>query len=628
MRSACKFLPLLLLFSYQAEAAITPVGADEDFLADAATGNMTLTLPAHETNDFGLICVHEAETGTLPDHAVAVATGWSELRTDNGDSGSDRQTTVFYKKFTSNSETNPQISSTIELDRMAVISVWRGVDTTTAFDATEQFDNAQGGASTTEDPTNPAITTVTDNAFVVICATAAQGNSMVIGAPTSYTLADAVDVSDVGAGNDAIGGMAYIDSGALGAETPGAWINSLASSTPDWNEYTFALRPAAAAPAFDSGPTKGTCTDTGCPFDYDGGALADEIHAMFLSTAESAPTCAAIEAETGSNGAAGEAVTGAADTITLTSTDAPEFPLYNAHFCLEEGTSNYSAVSTVSAAALADPTGEQFIAITSIGAASPCASFNTAVNPDIANGDYLLANDNVDPGAVAVTISAACQYSYSASGRQSVLNTEVYDASVGAYHASDIDAWFNNSAPVCIDIPDVFVWTKDVAITAFDLDTYCTDADTEQSVYTVTTGTLPTGVTLTGATGAISGTPTVEDEDGVAITFTATDIPGDTDTFTSTMYVIDTVTMPDISSSDLNTAIADMASLRPWLDVGEGVSATFACDVEVLDQIVSQDPAATTEITSDEEVSVVVSLGSCTDRKETEMRLRGIRIGL
>lgn len=632
MRSAIFRALALFLLSSPAFAAITYVGGDED--ADGAnTNTLTPILPTHIANDFCIVHAMNHDTGTDPVLALTVATGWTAIAASPylHTNGTDRVNYLWYKKLTSDSETSPVITTDTSLAHAVTLNCFRGVDTTTAFDAaavltvTDVLNTAQ--------PTSPAITTQTASAAILILEAIVGGSATIDAvAPTNYTLAALIDTDSTPSVPNANGYAisAYdLDVGAVAGEDPGAWGQTAGAGTEDSSVFTIALRPGADLPAFDSAPAFASCTDTGCTFDYDGGAVADNIQCMFLSTAESTPTAAAIEAQTGSNGYATEAVTGAADSITVTATDAPEFPRYNVHCALENGTSEYSAVASVANNAIADPTGEQFIAITSVGVGSPCESFNTAVNPDIANGDFLLANDNVDPGAVAVTISAACQYSYSASGRQSVLNTEVYDASVGAYHASDIDAWFNNSAPLCVNISEPFVWTKDIAIDAFDLDTYCTDADTEQSVYTVTTGTLPTGVTLTGATGAIAGTPTVEDEDGVAITFTATDIPGDTDTFTSTMYVIETVTMPTLDDDDLNTAIADMNTLRPWLDFGEGISVTFSCDVEELEQVVSQDPAASTEITATEEISLVVSLGACaTSKRTSEMQLKGIRIGL
>lgn len=59
--------------------------------------------------------------------------------------------------------------------------------------------------------------------------------------------------------------------------------------------------------------------------------------------------------------------------------------------------------------------------------------------------------------------------------------------------------------------------TQNVAMASIDMDNYCNGATS----YAVTTGTLPTGITLAGATGILSGTPTVvADTTGLVITAT------------------------------------------------------------------------------------------------------------
>lgn len=366
---------------------------------------------------------------------------------------------------------------------------------------------------------------------------------------------------------------------------------------------------ASTAPTFDTNPTLSSCTATGCTFDYDADAVADTIWTMFTDTADSVPTCAAIEAGTDNHGTATEASTGASDSITITATDTPEFPLYDAHFCLEEGTSNYSSVVTVSDNVISDPTGEQFIAITSIGSGSPCESFNTATAPDIANGDYLLADDNTSPGSFALTVTAACQFSYSGDdSRQSVLNIEVYDATAGDWHADDIDFWANNEAPVC-SAPEALAVDLDEAITTIDLDTLCTDAELDTLAYTLTSGTHPTGISL--STPNITGTPTVEDEAGAQLTYTGTDIAGDTDTQDIKLCPTDTITMLDLTDSDLAAALADESTMFQCRTASE-LTSTFKCDgTEALLQVLTQVPTATTEVEHGATITIVTSRGPC-----------------
>lgn len=225
--------------------AITLVGTFETDKLTSESGNLVMTLPSHQADDFAVIFAHENDTGTDPDLSIAVATGWTEHRTDNAIPGSDRQTSVFYKKLTSGSETNPEVASTIEGDRLAILGVFRGVDTATPFDATELFDDSEGGGSSVESPTNPAITTNTDQAWVLLMASASQANGLTIGAPTGYSVIGIIDAAD-GAANDSRGGFVYKEVSPQGTETPGAWNNSGATSTPDWSEYTYALKPSTA----------------------------------------------------------------------------------------------------------------------------------------------------------------------------------------------------------------------------------------------------------------------------------------------------------------------------------------------------------------------------------------------
>lgn len=431
-----------------------------------------------------------------------------------------------------------------------------------------------------------------------------QAQSSVTGTPSGYTL-----IADNLAAGTAEFSVAYKLITATGTETP-TW--TVGSAT--WLVAAVSYAPATATPpAFDTNPAlSDSCTSTACTFTYDADAVADEIHAMLTDTAAAAPTCAAIEAETGSHGANGEASTGAADSITLTSIDGQVFPLYDAHFCLEEGTSNYGTVVTVSDVLMAAPTGKQFVAITSVGVGSPCEDFNTAVNPDIVNGDYLRANSTTAPGSYALSISAACQFSYSGNGsQQTALDTLVYDASAGAYHVDDIDFVDNNSAPFCETDTLVYDFTEDAAISAINLALACSDPDGDTMTFAVTSGTLPVGLSLSSA-GSLTGTPTTENEAGVAITVTATDAYSDTDTLDLYIYILNTITLPNYAAGNLTAAIALHQDTFPWqLDELELV-ATFACsDVEAANEVISQNPAAATEVTAYQEIGIVVSTGIC-----------------
>lgn len=385
----------------------------------------------------------------------------------------------------------------------------------------------------------------------------------------------------------------------------------------------------AANPDFDSGPTLNNCDADSCDFDYDANADADNIHGMCLSTAEATPTAAAIEAHTGSNGHASEAATGAADTITVPlNVDSPVFPLYNCHFAAEEGTSNYSAVVSVLAVQMAAPTGRNFWPILSIGALSPCADFNTAADPDIAANDWLLGDETTDPGAFVLTVANTCQFEYTdpSGGRETLLNTAVYDASVGGWHASDIDFVANDPDVVCDDNLIEVVHDVGVSLGAgIDLDDFCSNG-LDQLTYTQDTGALTAGYSFNGATGVIGGTPSAEDEDGNSVIFEAAGPFGKTDVIEGLFYPIDTWTMPDLDGQTASEAADTVCLEAPWRcdDLGFEISA-MTCDEGTAGLVLTQDPAALAEIEPLEEITVTLSRACSLGRRRLSL---GIGMGI
>ena len=86
-----------------------------------------------------------------------------------------------------------------------------------------------------------------------------------------------------------------------------------------------------------------------------------------------------------------------------------------------------------------------------------------------------------------------------------------------------------NQAPQWVSPLVVPVLSQNVAITPLDMDNFVNGADT----YAVTTGTLPTGLTLASNTGVLSGTPTViGDTMGLVITATNANGGAESDPFT------------------------------------------------------------------------------------------------
>lgn len=381
------------------------------------------------------------------------------------------------------------------------------------------------------------------------------------------------------------------------------------------NGFTVALRTQAATPAptFDTNPSVSSQTTTAYTIPYDADANAANIYCGAYPNGASAPTGAQLEAGTGAHGTATEATTGSADSIVLTPSDSPKYPLYDL-YCVLEGAGGYSSVQAIANEFLDAPatcggngtTQCQWITVASIGAGSPCASFNSATNPDIAASDILKAPTTTNPGGFALTIGTDCQFGYSGdSSRQDALNIAVYDDSAQGYHADDIDFWANDPGPTC-GAPDAVILNVDAVGESFDLDSYCAHSLGDALSYAVTSGTLPTGKSLAGATGVVDGTATVENETGATVVFTATStVTGATAAQSLTFYTIDTITVPNFVGDVLGDALTECENVFLSCEIsGLEYSPTVPAG-----SVISQDPAASTEAEPFDTVDLVISRG-------------------
>jgi hypothetical protein len=118
-----------------------------------------------------------------------------------------------------------------------VIQVWRGQDLTTPIDVTSTGPDT----ANTGDPTNPAITTVTNDALVLLFACVDSDDAVTVTAPSGYSN---TVFGNTGQSSTEIGATTMLASKILttaGLETPGIWA---ASSSDKWLAVTVALRPA------------------------------------------------------------------------------------------------------------------------------------------------------------------------------------------------------------------------------------------------------------------------------------------------------------------------------------------------------------------------------------------------
>lgn len=200
------------------------------------------------------------------------------------------------------------------------------------------------------------------------------------------------------------------------------------------------------------------------------------------------------------------------------------------------------------------PAGKEDYTVASIGADTWCEDFNTTATPDIAVSDTIRIDEATTPGGFTLTHGTDCSLEYEGDDSRQFVEYEVYDASaIGWMSGGPGLLAFNNLGATC-DFPAELVLRVGTALSNFDLDALCVDAEGDSLTYTVTTGTLPAGLTLTSATGVISGTPTTPNETGVTLVFTATDPYGATATQDYVFYV-----MPQIS-----TDTTDSRGRRLW----------------------------------------------------------------
>ena len=367
------------------------------------------------------------------------------------------------------------------------------------------------------------------------------------------------------------------------------------------------LQPGATeAPAFDSGPTVTAVDNNTFRVTYDGNADSDNLYCGAWLKDATAPTTAEVVAGTGAHGTGTEAVTGSSDTLDFDVTDSPANPIYDV-YCVTKGTSVVSSLGSQVDEYLTAPTGYQYVTLASIGTGSPCESFNTAVNPDLVAGDIIAPPTTVSPSGATLTVGTDCQYSYPDDpARALALNGAAYDVSAAGYHASDIDAVFNDPDVSC-SAPIEQVIVVDAAMTGIDLDNSCSHPLGDTLTYTKDSGTEPTGVSRTANLIGDGDTPTVEDEAGAALVYRGTNPYGGYATQTLTLFPIVTWTLSDCTTGPLDAA--SCAGLIDALIRSTGaVNSTYQCSTTVdPNYVVSQSPAASAEIAPFTDVDLVVA---------------------
>jgi len=209
--------------------AITIVGTA---MGTAKNGSdISITLPTVLVNDIIVICGghfrESADAGTD-------TSGYTELIDENHSAG-DYRFSVSYKRMGATPDTTVNgLGSGDAADACAyAVIAYRGVDTTTAIDATTT--TAQGQST---NPDCPSITTATNGAIVIACVGSEVSDPSGITAPTNYTNLIADNGNDT---NDSTVAQSSRIIASLGAEDPAEYTGF---STGDWIAASVALRPA------------------------------------------------------------------------------------------------------------------------------------------------------------------------------------------------------------------------------------------------------------------------------------------------------------------------------------------------------------------------------------------------
>lgn len=377
---------------------------------------------------------------------------------------------------------------------------------------------------------------------------------------------------------------------------------------------------AGGAPGFTSGPTvtpttngftiAGTITCTG----------TCTVEAVACNPGDAAPSNAELEA--GQCGGGNTAIMNAqenwtttvGDSFTLTAASKPaRFDVYVAG---TDGTNDTTVIEFANQNRSADS--GQTIAVLSSVAATSIFDLDDYFDPDVAAGDVVEhdSDTNEDSGcSVAFESDGDFTLTPDAAGDcdgkrtfdisyQDVSSdtTGLFTAPTTGNFATDDRVCINNSAPESGDPFEVPVaWGQGEAIVPIDLSAYFTDADGDSLTYTLTTGSWPTGISQSGTGNKdVTGTPTTENETGVALVVTATDECGDAATFSFysgssvDFYVINTWAVPNLDNLSPSEAEAAVVAAAPWRAADPGVVITgYDCGTgQDFLNVATQDPVS------------------------------------
>lgn len=242
--------------------AISYVGSNTHSNAGSST-TITINLPSGVAeNDVVIVGVISAATTDRTFTEPTTGTWTKDPATDlYANDVLDVNAATFWKRMGATPDTSVTITCDLSTVLESLIVAYRGVDTTTALDATTT--TATGTNGGTPDPAS--ITTATNGAEVVVFAFSSEPDALT-NPPTNYgNLASNTSAS--GARNIM---HASRNITTAGAENPGTFANVVGDGSDSWAAMTFALRPAAGgAYTLDANAAIYTYTATAAALEQD-----------------------------------------------------------------------------------------------------------------------------------------------------------------------------------------------------------------------------------------------------------------------------------------------------------------------------------------------------------------------
>lgn len=567
---------------------------------------LTPALPAHSTGNLLLALV--GIEATDPPVTVPAPSGWTQLAKT---SATNRQVFLFGRVAASGAETDPTFDPTGEdgvanppnnnsflaqcfafsgTFSLATLGALVSASSTPAPNATADVTVETGGSGA-------ATLTVTDaNTLVMFCyhwTNDASGQTTL----TNFTTGD---IQYTQLGNDGtIGWQYWIQTTATNVTNQQTTLTPVTGGETGQNvALMVSLKESGSAPAFTVPATVSSQTDTAYTLSFTPDS-SSTIYGVAVIAGSAAPSIAQVKA--GQNGAgaaakasANKAVTGA-DTLVLTPSDSPAFPVYDM-YCVLSNASGDSARRTVAGEYLDAPTGKAFTTLTSLDITSPFYGTGAAI------ADTTVTDTVTTPDGYAVTAAVDGTISYAAGGDNSrqIIAADVYDYSGGAYLGAG-SLVFNNAVPIPSEyaFPEPLLLQKDVAMASLDLLVYVTDPEADVVVATALDA-LPTGLSITSS--ELSGTPTGYGETLTELQWE--DAYGAAYTETVTIQVGDLV--PDVINVVQATAVAAIEAVGQFT-----TTVTTASSGSIpTGNVISTDPVAGTLSPAATDVSVVVSAGS------------------